>query len=238
MSKNRINISSKDAKQKLNKQRSKGLVLYKIGYAVAKQNRMKPGTIAIRENDKFESMYKQWIDFTHSELREIYSSSSIAFDFKEKRSSKDDLVSSDWKPDAAYYITKVLLPQLDYLDVLISTLDDYKTSKSSPKSNVSNTEKIKVANHINDYGKMSVFTLLKNISWLSVATFIGFIIGLLIAVAFGFHQIGYDDGLLGNKDLKKMQNTNDSLTINLKTLSTEIDSLKMIIDSTQSINKN
>jgi predicted nucleotide-binding protein len=118
-----IRVTKQDAHSRIERQIQKGKALYEEGADIL----AKPSSSAhlSRLRDSFKVKYEQWESLTAEVLNELFVSGRYSHEFKEHRSSEDELVSSDWVPDIDYYLRKELLPKIDFLKVLGGNVDDF-----------------------------------------------------------------------------------------------------------------
>lgn len=132
MPKNQIKISKAEAKKEIEDQIQKAKDLYKKG----EQELSSSSDEEIRARDNFKILYKHWENFTCEMLRKIFVSSSYASEFVKVQSSKVEYVSSSWIPDIEYYLEKQMTPKVDYLGILIQTIDQFTEIKEEKKQSV------------------------------------------------------------------------------------------------------
>ena len=146
MSEKRIKVSVKEASEKIERQIKKGTTLVEEGSKIFKKSMSR----IRRLDDNFENKYEMWLNITAEVLDEIFVSTKYSYDFKDKTSSQIEYVSSDWKPDIKYWVTKELIPKIDYLTVLKENISEFEFMSEKPNvtktdganSNVQNVNKI------------------------------------------------------------------------------------------------
>lgn len=136
MSRKLLKISKSIAKDKIARQLEKGNGLAEKGKSVLGEKR----GISTRERDVFESEYNQWVSFTCETLEEIFLSYNYSGEFKKKRSSDVEYVNSNWVPDIKYYLIKQIIPKLDYLQLLLTSVDDFEEQREDLGENKEITE--------------------------------------------------------------------------------------------------
>ncbi len=122
MAKNKIKISNKDAYTKIDQQINKGSILVEEGSKTFKRTLGKDKRI----DDNFENRFNVWVNITIEILDSIFVSTEYNYEFKNKISSEKDYVSYDWKPDIRYWISKQLIPKIDYLIVLRENINEFE----------------------------------------------------------------------------------------------------------------
>jgi len=132
MSKTEIKVDPHQAKEMLSIQINRGKSLIEVG------RKIPPNTYPlthekVRRKDIFVSQYNQWREFTIDTLTQIFFSGSYSNDFDEKHSSRTEYVSASWTPDVDFYINSHLIPKIDYLSLLLNSLDQFQKI-SHPKS--------------------------------------------------------------------------------------------------------
>lgn len=132
MSETDIKIEQRDAKAKIDAQIEKGKKLTEQAFHVLKETRVNTDQ-RIRAKDNFVVLYDQWCAFTAEILSQVFVSNSYANKFREKKSSKSKLVGSNWKPDIDYYYDKLLLPKIDYLNILSENIDQFQKAQVSSR---------------------------------------------------------------------------------------------------------
>lgn len=140
MSKTKIKIDHSEAKSKIDAAIEKGKKLAKQGLHILKDT-LSHTDQRIRARDNFAVLYNQWRGFTAEILLQVYVSSTYANEFNKKESSKKQLVGSNWQPDVDYYLEKMLIPKIDYLNILSGSIDQFQKEK------VSHTPKIYKKHH-------------------------------------------------------------------------------------------
>ncbi|MFX0199464.1 MAG: hypothetical protein ACFFCW_25360 [Candidatus Hodarchaeota archaeon] len=113
-----------EARAKIEAQIRKGEELREKGLSIIKSKNSYQ--ISARERDNFEASFEQWEGFTVEILEELFASSHYAYEFKKKQSSKVEYVGSGWIPDIEYYLEKQITPKIDYLNILIKNLNEFK----------------------------------------------------------------------------------------------------------------
>jgi hypothetical protein len=146
MSENKIKVPIKEASEKVEKQIKKGIGLVEEGSKIFKKSM---GRIR-RLDDNFENKYEMWLNITVEVLDEVFVSTKYSYDFKEKTSSQVEYVNSDWKPDIKYWVTKELIPKIDYLTVLKENISEFEFISEKP--NITKTEGINL--NIQNAGKI------------------------------------------------------------------------------------
>lgn len=164
----KIKISKEDAFEKIDQQIKKGASLIDEGSETFKKSM---GRVR-RVDDNFENKYKIWLKITTEILDDIFISSNYSFEFKERISSHTEYVSSDWKPDIKYWITKEMIPKIDYLVVLRNNINEFEFYPEENKSTVKNEIKANknVTNNVseNKYSLTEIFEKAKR-HWLIIA---------------------------------------------------------------------
>ncbi len=133
MSKSKIKIPRKDAFEKLDQQIKKGSALIED----ASENFKKSMGRDRRVDDNFENKYKLWLDMTIETMDDIYLSREYVNEFRRKKSSQSEYVAYDWKPDIKYWVTKKIIPKIDYLVLLRESLNEFEVEQ--PANEVSKT---------------------------------------------------------------------------------------------------
>ena len=193
MSKLKLNVATSVAKERLEAQAEKGGEVGKFGSeATEGKTRYE---IPTRVRDRFVVMYKLWRKSTEQVLRDIFVSSTYAYEFKEQHSSRVQYVSSDWVPDIEYYLGSQLIQKLDYLANLLVNINDFEeptedgqTEEESSKSQT--TPKIAEAGRIPsaesferyDAGKLTLSGLAGSLTIPQVWKLSAIIVAILSAV--------------------------------------------------------
>jgi hypothetical protein len=125
-----LKMNKAEASELLEKQINKGILLSTEGYSLIEEQN--GHNISPRERDLFQSTFTQWVGFTYSMLLRVFTSSKYASEFEAKHSSKVEYVNSSWVPDIQYYLTKQITPKLDYLKLLLKSIDDFIEEDSQP----------------------------------------------------------------------------------------------------------
>jgi hypothetical protein len=112
MDKKRLKVPRTEAINKIEKQ------LEKAGILLAEAK--------LISRDNFEVKFKHWVDFAIEALKEIFESSSFAYEFSEHRSSEITYVSSSWIPDVEYYVSKQIIPKIEYLKILKENIPNFE----------------------------------------------------------------------------------------------------------------
>lgn len=204
MSKTKIKISSDEAFKKLDQQIKKGSSLIDEG----SENFKKSMGRDRRVDDNFENKYKMWLNITAEMLDGIFSSTDYSWEFKERISSQTEYVSSDWKPDIKYWITKELIPKIDYLVILRESINDFEFDdtlneelNSSPKDIVETDNYSSIdmdsKNNINEKSKKTGRTFWDVLIdfWRPTLIIISIVLAIIILLAiFKIIRLGYNEG--------------------------------------------
>lgn len=185
MVKNQIKVKKSDAKSKIEIQIEKGKVIFETGKKTLKEKYNHE--ISSRERDIFTAKFKQWDDLTFEVLYEIFTSSSYAIKFRDTHSSKTELVGSSWIPDIKYYVTKQLVPKLDYLILLLETIDDYDVVLEEKKKVEKMVKKDSNSDSHFEFEKMTLHDFVKKLKISQLITLFSFIVALIV----GSFWLGY-----------------------------------------------
>ena len=130
MSKTKIKIDQSEAKAKIDAQIDKGRNLVEKALHIIRDTHTHTNQHT-RAKDNFIVTFDQWRDFTIEIINQIFVSSTYAYEFKEKESSKSMLVNSHWSPDVDYYLEQLLIPKIDYLTILSDSIEQFQKEKPS-----------------------------------------------------------------------------------------------------------
>jgi len=138
MSEKEIKVSKEEAFDKIDQQIKKDSALVEEGSETFKKSMRR----VRRVDDNFENKYKIWLKITWEIIGSIFISSNYSYEFKKRISSQTEYVSSDWKPDIKYWITKELIPKIDYLIVLRENINEFEYIPEKQKSSINDVSNL------------------------------------------------------------------------------------------------